>query len=87
MFFVYVLRLKLDRSFYIGFAEDIKQRIEKHNNGLVFSTKDKLPVELIYCELYKSKKDALIREKRLKRFAKGFTSLKGRLKYSLLSQG
>ena len=87
MFFVYVLRSKLDRSFYIGFAEDIKQRIEKHNNGLVFSTKDKLPVELIYCELYKSKKDALIREKRLKRFTKGFASLKGRLKYSLLSQG
>ncbi len=39
MFFVYVPRSKLDKSFHIGFAEAIKQRIEKHNNGLVLSTK------------------------------------------------
>ena len=44
-------------------------------------------MKLIYCEVYKSKKDALIREKRLKKFAKGYASLKGRLKYSLMTKG
>ncbi len=85
MFFVYVLRSKLDENFYIGFSNDLKQRMEKHKQGLVRSTKNLRPVELIYCEVYKSKKDALVREKRLKRFAKGFASLKGRLKYTLMS--
>ena len=85
MFFVYILQSKKDKSFYIGFAVDIKKRLEEHNQGLVRSTKNIRPIELIYCEIYKSKKDALIREKRLKRFAKGFASLKGRLKYSILN--
>jgi len=84
MFFVYILKSKSDGSFYIGFAVDIEQRMEKHNQGLVQSTKNILPMELMYCEVYKSKKDALIREKRLKRFAKGFASLKSRLRYSLM---
>lgn len=83
MFFVYLLRSKLDKSFYIGFAPDIKNRIKKHNEGLVKSTKNLRPLELVYCEIYKSKEDALIREKRLKQFAKGFGSLRRRLKYSL----
>ena len=84
MFFVYVLRSKKDKSFYIGFSNDLKERIKKHNQGEVFSTKNLRPLELMYCEVYKSKKDALIREKRLKQFAKGFASLKSRLKYSLM---
>ena len=79
-----MLRSEKDISFYIGFAEDIKKRMEKHNQGLVISTKNLRPMELVYCEIYKSKKDALIREKRLKQFAKGFSSLKSRLKYSLM---
>lgn len=87
MFCIYVLPSKKDKSFYIGFAENLKERLTKHNEGLVKSTKNILPMELIYCEAYKSKKDALIREKRLKKFAKGFASLKGRLKFSLMVQG
>ena len=87
MFFVYILQSKKNRSFYIGFTPNLKERLKKHMGGLVSSTKHKLPMECIYCEVYRSKKDALIRERQLKRFAKGFASLKGRLKYSLLAQG
>ncbi|MDP3999783.1 MAG: GIY-YIG nuclease family protein, partial [bacterium] len=72
MFFVYVLRSKQNNSFYVGFAENLKDRLEKHSKGLVQSTKRYMPMELIYFEGYKSKKDALIREARLKHFAKGF---------------
>lgn len=84
LFFVYVLRSEKDKGFYIGFADDLKKRLKKHSEGEVQSTKHRKPMELIYCEVYKSKKDALIRERRLKRFAKGFASLKGRLRYSLM---
>jgi len=84
MFFTYVLRSKLNKSFYVGFAENLKERLEKHNAGLVQSTKRYLPMELIYFEGYKSKKDALIREARLKHFAKGFGILKRRLQFSLM---
>ena len=87
MFYVYVLKSGKDSSFYIGFADDLKARFIKHNQGLVRSTKNLRPLSLIYYEAYISKKDALIREKRLKHFAKGFASLRGRLKYSLIIKG
>ncbi len=87
MFYVYILRSKKDSSFYIGFAVDLRNRIKKHQEGFVRSTKNLRPIALIYYEAYRSKADALIREKRLKRFAKGFASLKGRLKYSLMFEG
>ncbi|MFA5386232.1 MAG: GIY-YIG nuclease family protein [Candidatus Paceibacterota bacterium] len=85
MFFVYILRSRKDNSFYIGFAPELRKRLEKHNQGLVRSTKNIRPMELIYFEGYKSKTDALIRERRLKRFTKGFASLKSRLVNSLNS--
>jgi len=81
------IKVKKDNSFYIGFAENRKERMEKHNQGMVQSTKNIRPMELIYFESYKSKDDALIREKRLKYFAKGFSSLKSRLYNSLMLEG
>ena len=57
------------------------------NKGMIQSTKNIKPMELIYFEGYKSKRDALIREKRLKQFAKGFSSLKSRLSNFLMLEG
>ena len=87
MFCVYVLKSKKNQSLYIGFAPDLRARIEKHEQGLVKSTKNLRPLALIYYEAYRDKRDALYREKQLKRFAKGFSSLKRRLGYSLMLQG
>ena len=84
MFFIYLLKSKLDNSSYIGFTENLKERMEKHNQGMVQSTRNLRPMELIYFEGYKSKRDALIREKRLKQFKKGYASLKRRLPDSLM---
>ncbi|MBI2635638.1 MAG: GIY-YIG nuclease family protein [Parcubacteria group bacterium] len=84
MFYVYILKSKKDDSIYIGFAPDLKARFIKHNQGLVQSTKNLRPLELAYYEAYKSKKDTLMREKRLKQFKKGYASLKGRIINSLM---
>jgi len=46
MFFVYILKSKLDNSFYIGFAENLKERLEKHNQGFA-SLKGRLKYSLM----------------------------------------
>jgi len=66
MYYNYVLKSKKDSKRYIGFADDLKKRLEDHNKGLNKSTKDRRPFELIYYEACQDKKDALIREKYLK---------------------
>lgn len=87
MFYVYILKLNnnKNKNFYIGFAPDLNERLIKHFKGLVKSTKDFRPLGLVYYEAYASKRDALIREKRLKKHAKGFAMLKGRIKSSSLT--
>jgi len=87
MFYMYVLKSEPNGSLYIGFALDLRERFIKHNQGLVRTTKNLRPWELIYYEAYRSKKDALIREKQLKRFAKSFAMLKRRIHNSLMLQG
>jgi len=66
MYYVYVLLSLKDNKFYTGFAEDLIVRKKKHDNGLVFSTKSRRPLKLIYYEACFSKKDAKAREKYLK---------------------
>lgn len=56
----------MNKDLYIGFSTDLKNRFNKHNNGLVKSTKPYIPWKLVYYEAYKDKRDALIREKKLK---------------------
>lgn len=65
-YFVYVLKSLRDSSWYIGFTENLKTRLEEHNTGGNTSTKNKAPYELIYFEGYLNKLDALGREKFLK---------------------
>ena len=78
-YFVYLLASKKTSWIYIGCTGDLKNRLEEHSRGKVFSTETKLPVELIYFEAYKSKTSAYIREKNLKTYGSGLAKLKDRL--------
>ncbi len=82
MFYVYVLKSKVDRRNYIGSTNDLRKRFKEHNLGRVYSTKDRIPFEIIYYEAYKSEKDARIREHNLKLRSKAYTQLKIRIKLS-----
>ena len=62
MFFVYILQSQQDHQLYVGFTENIKQRIATHNKGSVPSTKSRRPWKLIYFECYMNKEDAMRRE-------------------------
>jgi len=84
MFYLYILKSKKDNNLYIGSTNDLKKRLVEHNKGLVFSTKLRKPLELIYYEAYKSEKDARIRESNLKLRSRAFVQLKKRIKESIL---
>ena len=66
MYYTYVLQSKKDKQFYTGYTDDLKDRLSLHNAGKVESTKNRLPVKLIYYEACLSQRDATHREKYLK---------------------
>lgn len=78
MYYVYVLECS-DGSSYIGYSSNLKLRIKSHTKGQNFSTKNKLPIRLIFYEAYLSRLDAKRREKYFKT-TKGKTTLKTMLK-------
>ena len=65
-FYVYVLRSLNDQNFYVGFTKNLRKRIQDHENGLVPSTKQRNPFELVYWEGCLDQSDATRREKYLK---------------------
>ena len=83
MFYVYLLRSQKDRDLYIGFTNNLERRIKEHNDGLVASTKSRMPFELMYYEGYKAEKDARQRERNLKLRSRAFAQLKKRIIDSL----
>ena len=65
-YFVYVLKSKKDGRLYKGQTSDIDKRLEQHNSGQVKSTKGFVPWELVYLEKFKSREEAVLREKYFK---------------------
>jgi len=83
-YFVYILWSKKDKMFYVGYTEDLTNRLDEHNSGKVKSTKNRRPLELVYYEVSFNKADALHREKYLKT-SYGKRYIKNRIKYFLES--
>ena len=79
MYYIYILQSLTDKSLYIGYTPDLRNRIVKHNKGQVTSTKDKIPFKLIYYEAYLNRRDATGREKFLKS-GSGWRYIKKQLK-------
>ena len=65
MFYVYILELT-DKSIYIGYSSDLKQRIKQHLQKDVISTKNLQPCKLIFYSAFSSQEKALSFEKYLK---------------------
>lgn len=82
MYYVYLLKNK-NKEIYVGCTSDLKNRLELHNEGRVYSTKNGYPWRCIYYEVFISKKDAFERESKLKYHAQGLRRLKERLKDTL----
>jgi len=64
--FVYIIKCK-DGSFYTGITSNIERRIFEHNNRIKSCLqKSKVPVELVYFELFADRIGAAKREKEIK---------------------
>ena len=66
MYYVYVLKSRKDEKLYVGHTMDLKRRMKEHNEGLVESTKSRVPLDLMYYEASNLLEDALKREQNLK---------------------
>ncbi len=66
MFYTYVLRSKKDNKLYVGFTQDLRSRLEKHNKGQIDSTKTRVPFEIVYYEACTNEEKAIKREKYFK---------------------
>ena len=76
--YVYVLKSEKDGKLYIGCTSDIQNRIEYHDAGKVFSTRNRRPFVLIFKEEYRDKYEAYNKEKYYKT-AKGKRELKKKI--------
>ena len=66
-YFVYILQSLVDGSLYTGQTNHLAEGLDKHNNGLVKSTKSRAPYKLGYFEVYHSRSEAMWREWELKK--------------------
>ena len=70
MFYVYILKSKQSGKYYVGSCQDIIKRLALHNSGLVKSTKNYCPWQLVHTEEYKDLKKARQRELKIKSWKK-----------------
>jgi putative endonuclease len=75
MWLVYILQNKESSWRYIGCTSNLERRIKEHNLGQNLSTKNHLPLALIYTESCADQGAAFAREKQLKSY-KGGVALK-----------
>ena len=65
-YYTYVLLSKKDSKYYVGWSNDLQDRLKKHLEGKVASTKYRRPLTLVYYEACLSKDAAIRREKYFK---------------------
>ena len=65
-FTVYAIKSSVDNRIYVGFTQDIENRLKEHNRGETRSTKAYRPWKLIFQEQVETREEARKREKYFK---------------------
>ena len=65
-FYIYVLQSQSDQKLYVGLTDNVHERLRRHNEGRVSSTKTRTPFLLVYHETFIDRNAARRREKFLK---------------------
>ena len=64
--YAYILECA-DHTYYCGYTNNLEKRLETHNRGKGAKyTRPRLPVALVYYEVFKTKEEAMSREWHLK---------------------
>ncbi len=66
-FYTYIIQSIKDQSYYIGQTDDLDKRLSQHNEGISKYTSRKKPWKLVYYEEFESRKEAIKRERFLKK--------------------
>ena len=70
MNYTYIVECK-DKTLYTGWTNDLQKRIKTHNDGKGAKyTKSRLPVRLVYYEVYETKQEAMRREYEIKQLTR-----------------
>jgi len=68
--YVYILQCR-DRSYYVGMAGNIEQRLQEHNTGVLGGyTAKRLPVNLVYLKYTGSYENTLKVETQIKKWSR-----------------
>ena len=65
-YFVYILRSRANRTYYVGATRNLRQRLNKHNSGGSLFTRSRRPWDLVYVEDRPTMPEALARERAIK---------------------
>ena len=68
--YVYIIYSKTFDKYYKGSSHNPYQRLEVHNLGKSRWTSNFLPWEIVFIQSFATKKEALIRERKLKKYSK-----------------
>ncbi|MFV1850545.1 MAG: GIY-YIG nuclease family protein [Thalassospira sp.] len=67
--FVYILASRPNGTLYVGVTSDLRQRIHQHRIGAVSGFTERYDIkQLVYFEPHSSMPDAILREKRIKKW-------------------
>ncbi|MBS4930832.1 MAG: GIY-YIG nuclease family protein [Clostridiales bacterium] len=70
MNYTYIIECK-DKTLYTGWTNHLQKRIKTHNDGKGAKyTKSRLPVRLVYYEVYETKQEAMRREYEIKQLTR-----------------
>jgi putative endonuclease len=84
--YVYIIESEIDADYYKGISENYLKRLDEHNKGLSTFTSTKRPWKLRYVEMFLTKKEALIRERKLKKQNRGYLEWLFSQKFNILNK-
>ncbi len=71
MFKTYIIQSEKTDKYYIGYTSNLEKRLHYHNSGKNKSTKASAPWKLISSESFGTKREAWLRERRIKSYKGG----------------
>jgi len=72
MYYVYIIESRQSGIFYKGSTSDYKRRLVEHNSNINDYTKGKGPWKFVFVQVFETKSEALVKEKKLKRCNKDY---------------
>lgn len=70
MNYTYIVKCR-DNTYYTGWTKDLDRRMQAHNSGTGAKyTRSRRPVRLVYYEAYRTKEEAMRREREIKRMSR-----------------